>query len=96
VVGVSPDTPEHTREMYAEYGAFSFPVLSDKDHSVATRYGVYRPATESLARWQTHATFVIGRDRQVHWVNTGILPFIHNVTLLHELARVENVLHASK
>lgn len=96
VLGVSPDTPEHTREMYAEYGGFNFPVLSDGDHSVAIRYGVYRPAAENLSRWQTHATFVIDRDHHVRWVNTGVLPFTDNATLLHELAQLGNVLPPTK
>jgi len=89
VVGVSPDTPEHTRTQYVEYGAFNFPVLSDKDRSVASKYGVFRPAVGDISKWQAHGTFIIGRDRYVHWVNTGTEPFTDNFTLLRELAALE-------
>ena len=89
VVGISPDVPSHTREKYAEYGRFEFPVLSDPDHKVAMTYGVYRPAFGDINEWKCHGTFVIGRDRHVHWVNTGPQPFSGNVTLLAELSRLQ-------
>ncbi|WP_171474733.1 peroxiredoxin family protein [Frigoriglobus tundricola] len=89
VVGVGPDPSARTRERYAEYGAFHFPVLSDRERSVAARYGVFRPAAGDLPKWQAHGTFVIGRDRRVRWVNTGPEPFTDTVTLLRELAASE-------
>jgi peroxiredoxin len=90
VVAVSPDTPEHTRTQYAEYGKFDFPVLCDRDNrAVAAKYGVFRPATGELSKWQAHGTFVIGRDRIIRWANTGAEPFTENVTLLRELAAAE-------
>jgi peroxiredoxin len=89
VVAVSPDKSEHTRERYKKYGAFGFPVLSDADHAVARRYGVSRPAVGELKAWEAHGTFVIGRDRYVHWAKTGDEPFTGNDTLLAELARLE-------
>jgi peroxiredoxin Q/BCP len=89
VVGVSPDAPAHTRAKYAEYGPFAIPVLSDPDHTAAMRYGVYRPAVGDAKAWKAHGTFVIGRDRRVHWANTGPEPFTGNVTLLAELTRLD-------
>lgn len=89
VVGLSPDAPAKTRERYAEYGPFHFPVASDPDRAVAGKYAVFRPAAGDLPKWQAHGTFVIGRDRRVRWVNTGTEPFTDNVTLLRELAAAE-------
>ncbi|MDY3552696.1 redoxin domain-containing protein [Gemmata sp. JC717] len=94
VVAVSPDAPAKTRERYAEYGAFHFPVLSDPDRTAAARYGVFRPAAGDLPKWQAHGTFVIGRDRRVRWANTGSEPFADTATLLHELALSEQRLPA--
>lgn len=90
VVAVSPDSPERTKAQYARYGAFGFPVLSDKDREVAARYGVYRPAVGKDREWEAHGTFVIARDRRIRWVNTGAEPFTDNPTLLAELARLED------
>jgi len=90
VVTISPDTAEHTTKQYAKYGAFGFSVLSDKDRSIASRYGVYRPAVGDLRDWQAHGTFLIGRDGRVRWANTGAEPFTGNPTLLAEIARLEN------
>lgn len=89
VLAVSPDAPARTRQRYAEYGPFHFPVLSDPDRAVAARYGVFRPAAGDLPKWQAHGTFVIGRDRRVRWANTGTEPFTDTVTLLRELAASE-------
>lgn len=96
VVAISPDTPEHTRERYAEYGKFDFPVVCDKDRATASRYGVFRPAAGDLPKWQAHGTFVVGRDRSIRWVNTGTEPFTDTVTLLRELAASEGRLPAPR
>lgn len=90
VVAISPDTAEQTKKQYAKYGAFSFPVLSDKDRSIASRYGVYRPSVGEIRDWQAHGTFLIGRDGRIRWANTGPEPFTGNPTLLAEIARLES------
>lgn len=89
VVAVGPDAPAKTREKYAEFGAFGFPVLSDADRQVAARYGLYRPKLGEAKEWQAHGTFVLDRRGVVRWANTGSEPFTGNVTLLAELARLE-------
>ena len=89
VVAISPDKSEHTRERYKKYGAFDFPVLADVDHAVARKYGVSRPAVAGLKAWEAHGTFVIGRDRYIHWAKTGDEPFTGNGTLLAEIKRLE-------
>ena len=88
VVAISPDESGHTKERYKKYGAFDFPVLADTDHAVARRYGVSRPAGGGLPAWEAHGTFVIGRDRYIHWAKTGDEPFTGNDTLLAELRRL--------
>lgn len=88
VVAISPDKSEHTKERYKKYGAFDFPVLADPDHAVARKYGVSRPAAAGLPAWEAHGTFVVGRDRYIHWAKTGDEPFTGNDTLLAELRRM--------
>ena len=87
-VAVSPDTAAQTREKYAKYGAFGFPVLSDPDRAIASRYGVYRPKIGAAPDWEAHGTFVIDRGGVVRWANTGAEPFTDTVTLLAELDRL--------
>lgn len=90
VLAVGPDAPERTRAKYAEFGAFGYPVLSDADRHVAARYGLYRPKLGDAKEWQAHGTFVLDRQGVVRWANTGDEPFTGSVTLLAELARLEN------
>lgn len=92
VVAVSPDPPETTRERYREYGAFSFPVLSDPDNKVAREFGTYFPPEGKESYRQYHGTFVIDRDGKVQWANRDTKPFTHNRTLLYKLAELEDKL----
>jgi peroxiredoxin len=96
VVVISGDPPELTRQQFEKYGAFGFPVLSDPDHGVAQCFGTFRPAKNPEPEELLHATFVIGRDEHVHWVNSGGTPFRLNMALLCELARLENKLPQSE
>lgn len=89
VVAISADPTELTAERFEQYGEFKFPVLSDSDHAAATKYGFYEPAQGDTPEKLLHATMVIGRDGIVHWIDRGDQPFLHNKTLLHELARIE-------
>ncbi|HXG11250.1 MAG TPA: redoxin domain-containing protein [Gemmataceae bacterium] len=92
VVAVSADAPEFTAERFREYGRFDFPVLSDPGNQVARSYGVYRPASDDGPEELLHATFLIGTDGCVFWVNCGPTPFLDNKTLLQEIAQHEGVL----
>ncbi|QDU64671.1 Thiol-disulfide oxidoreductase ResA [Planctomycetes bacterium Pan216] len=88
VVAMSADPPEQTRERYEQYGAFHFPVLSDADNRIAEKYGVYElPKTPEEKRGHLwHGTFVIGQNGTVRWAELGEQPFLHNKTLLREVA----------
>ena len=65
VVGISPDPPADNAA-FAEAHGLPFPLLSDADHEVATRYGAwgmkknYGREFEGLIR----STFVLGPDGQ--------------------------------
>lgn len=83
VIALSSDSPEHTREKYAEYGAFNFPVLSDPENKVAAAYGV------ADGDRLDHGTFVIDRHGKVVWAYQGGTPFLDNRTLLHVLAKTD-------
>ena len=89
IAAVSADPPDLTRQRFARYGAFAFPVLSDAGNKVAQSYGVYRPKTATRDDDLLHGTFVISREGKVVWANTGDEPFTEDQTLLIELARCE-------
>lgn len=90
VLAVSADPPELTRKRFKQFGAFSFPVLSDHGHAVAAKYGTYIPNPKPGEDGDmVHGTFVIGRNGRILWANRGDEPFIENRTLLVELARAE-------
>jgi thioredoxin-dependent peroxiredoxin len=60
-VGISPDAVDKQAK-FSEQNSFDFPLLSDADGAVATRYGVRRGFGPLLTRRQT---FVIDTDRKV-------------------------------
>jgi peroxiredoxin len=90
VVAISADPPELTRERSKKYGAFGFPVLSDRENKVARKYETYIPNPAADKEGDlVHGTFVIAQNGQVAWVNRGDGPFTENRTLLHEIARLQ-------
>lgn len=89
VVAVSADPSELTKERFEEYGAFAYPTLSDPDNEAAEKFHCKLEDPDDGDAATLHGTFVIGRDRVVHWANTGHRPFLGNATLLFELARLE-------
>jgi peroxiredoxin len=95
VVVVSGDSADLTRQQFERYGAFGFPVLSDPDHRVAEAYQTFRRAEGTEEEKLLHGTFIIARNCHVCWVNSGDAPFRVNMALLHEVARLENVIPQS-
>lgn len=88
VWAISADPPELTRKRFKQYGAFGYPVLSDPDHAVATRYATYLPnPMPGEDGDMMHGTFLINRSGRVIWTNRGDQPFTENRTLLVELHR---------
>lgn len=88
IVAISPDTPDHTAEKYKEYGAFTFPVLSDPDNMAATAYATYSAATDATPEKMVHGTFLITPEGTIAWANTGNEPFVDNKSLLLRLAEI--------
>lgn len=88
IVAISPDTPDHTAEKYKEYGAFSFPVLSDPDNKAATAYGTFVAATDTTQEKMAHGTFLISPEGTIEWANLGNEPFVDNKSLLLRMAEV--------
>jgi thioredoxin-dependent peroxiredoxin len=60
-IGISPDAVDKQAEFSGQY-SFDFPLLSDADGAVSTRFGVRRSFGPLLTRRQT---FVIDTDRKV-------------------------------
>ncbi len=60
-VGISPDAVDKQAEFSAKH-SFDYPLLSDADGAVATRFGVRRSFGPLLTKRQT---FVIDTDRKV-------------------------------
>jgi thioredoxin-dependent peroxiredoxin len=90
VVAVSADPVQLTRERFKQYGAFSFPVLSDPGNKIAEKYETYVPSTKDGKEGDLlHGTFVISRSGTIVWTNRGDAPFTENRTLLVEGARSE-------
>lgn len=90
VVAISPDSVTTTRERIAENNrGFGFPLLADPYHEVAKQYGVYTPAEGKTPEDLQHGTFIVDRSGIVRWSDVGDQPFIHNQTLLYELAKIE-------
>jgi len=95
VVAVSADPPELTRERFKKYGAFAFPVLSDRGNAVAEKYGTFIPSPKEGEDGDLeHGTFVISRQGKIVWANAGDSPFTENRTLLLEVHRRERPSHA--
>lgn len=96
VVAISADPPEQTRERFIEFGAFKFPVLSDKDSKIAEAFGVYEPATAPEQGRLLHGTFLVDRGGRVRWCQFGDEPFTNNRALLIELSKMEDRLAANQ
>ena len=60
-IGISPDAVDKQAEFSGKHG-FDYPLLSDADGAVATKFGVRRSFGPLLTR---RHTFVIGTDRKV-------------------------------
>jgi peroxiredoxin Q/BCP len=89
VLGVSPDTVSELSDFADKHG-LPFTLLSDEDHEVAERYGVWvrsRASRLSLPRWgNERTTFVIGPDGVVQSVLRKVDPRAHDSLVLGEIA----------
>lgn len=91
VIALSDDAPEQTREKYAKYGAFDFPVLSDPKNAVAREFGVLTSNRPGGPEFLDHGTFVISAEGKVLWAYQGTQPFLDNRTLLSVIAESRGI-----
>lgn len=90
IVGISPDTPAKLARFDAKYG-LGFSLLSDPDHTVAERYGVwgekkmYGRASMGIIR----SAFLIGPDGKVAAAWPRISPKDTPTKLLGALAELD-------
>jgi peroxiredoxin len=92
VAAISGDAPARTRRHMHEFGALSFPVLSDPGHTVARAYGALRSSPKAASDEPMHAVLVVSRTGQLTWMRAGDAPLRNNAALLYELARLEQKL----
>jgi peroxiredoxin Q/BCP len=87
VVGVSRDTPEELRE-FADEHDLPFTLLSDPNHKVAEKYGVWAEKSMYGRKFMSvqRATFVIGPDGKLVKAFPKITPKTHERRVLEALA----------
>jgi peroxiredoxin Q/BCP len=87
VLGVSPDDEASHRKFKEKYG-LPFTLLSDEDHAVAERYGVWGERTHYGKTYMgiKRSTFVIDEDGTVRSAMYGVKPDTHAERVLAALA----------
>ena len=87
VLGVSPDDEASHRTFKEKYG-LPFTLLSDEDHAVAERYGVWVERTNYGRTYMgiKRSTFVIGEDGTVRSAMYGVKPDTHAERVLAALS----------
>ena len=87
VLGVSPDDEASHRTFKEKYG-LPFTLLSDEDHAVSERYGVWVERTNYGKTYMgiKRSTFVIDEDGTVRSAMYGVKPDTHAERVLAALA----------
>jgi peroxiredoxin Q/BCP len=89
VIGISRDSPDELHAFAHEYD-LPFYLLSDPDHKVAEKYGVWVEKSMYGRRYWgvQRATFVIGPDGKVQRAFPKISPRKHDELVLEALGRL--------
>ena len=89
VLGVSPDAPERLKKFEAR-DMLNFTLLSDADHAVAEKYGVWGlkkfMGREFMGILRT--TFIIGKDGKLKYIMDKVNTKTHHddvLSMIHEL-----------
>ncbi len=92
VIGVSPDSPDRLRK-FADKHDLPFALLSDPDHKVAEKYGVWVEKSMYGRSYMgvQRATFVIGPDRKILRAFPKVSPKKHDELVLQALAELAAV-----
>jgi thioredoxin-dependent peroxiredoxin len=87
VLGVSPDPVKALAKFVQKYG-LAFKLLSDADHAVAERYGVWvEKSMYGRTYWgNSRTTFVIDGDGVVRHVIAKVTPKTHDEEVLSAIA----------
>jgi thioredoxin-dependent peroxiredoxin len=89
VLGVSPDPPDRLRKFADKHG-LRFTLLSDSDHKVAEKYGVWVEKSMYGRSYMgvQRATFVIGPDGKVKKIFPKVSPKTHDEQVLAALGEL--------
>jgi len=90
VLGVSPDPPGRLRKFADKHG-LPFTLLSDSDHKIAEKYGVWVEKSMYGRSYMgvQRATFVIGPDGKVKKVFPKVSPKTHDEQVLAALDELD-------
>jgi peroxiredoxin Q/BCP len=86
VLGISPDPPEKLRE-FRDQETLRFPLLSDPDRSVMTRWGAFgqKQMYGKTVTGVIRSTFVVGADGRIEEARYGVRATGHVAKLTREL-----------
>jgi peroxiredoxin Q/BCP len=86
VLGVSPDSPKKLRAFADKYG-LPFTLLSDEDHALAEKYGVWvEKKNYGKTYWgNERSTFIIGPEGNIETVLRKVKPAEHDDLVLDAL-----------
>ena len=87
VLGVSPDAVKDIAKFDQKHG-LGFPLLADRDHSVAEAYGVWveKSMYGRTFMGNQRTTFVIGADGQIRDIHREVKPAEHDDLVLGGLS----------
>jgi len=86
VLGISPD-PVHRLEKFVEKEGLNFDLLSDEDHAVADRYGVWGPKKFMGREYDGihRVTFIIGLDGRIRHIFPKVKTKTHHEDVINWL-----------
>jgi peroxiredoxin len=76
--------PLDANKRFAEKLGVDYPILSDTDSSVATKYGVYNPDRKAAQRW----TFYIGADGKILAIDKAVKTDTHGADVALKLGEL--------
>jgi peroxiredoxin len=76
--------PAEQNKKFAESLGVDYPILSDPDSSVATKYGVYNPDRKAAMRW----TFYIGADGKILAIDKSVTTDTHGSDVASKLGEL--------
>ena len=76
--------PVEQNKKFAESLSVDYPILSDPDSSVATKYGVFNPERKAALRW----TFYIGADGKILAIDKAVKTDAHGADVAAKLGEL--------